>query len=140
MDQILWHPLFNAFNFEEKKQCLEVLIKVSKGVDGRFLLASQNVLSLLIKLLESFLCHLDRELICSCLKLLRSLCAGDKVNQNFFIEHKGVDAILSVIDSVRSLSVLDNEIVRFSLQVLGNVCLAGEEHQLAVWRGIFPNE
>ncbi|CAM8945126.1 unnamed protein product [Rhodiola kirilowii] len=140
MDQRLWQPLFTASNSDDKKKCRDILTEVSKTVDGRAHLASQNILSAVLELVESFSYHSDRELLLSSLKLLRNLCAGDISNQNSFIEHKGVDSILYVLRSVRSLGDLDDAIVRMSLQILGNVCLAGEKHQRAVWKLFFPVE
>uniref|UniRef100_A0A7N0RG50 Ataxin-10 domain-containing protein n=1 Tax=Kalanchoe fedtschenkoi TaxID=63787 RepID=A0A7N0RG50_KALFE len=140
MDQSLWHPLFIAANSHDKTDCLEILIKFSQTMDGRAHLASQNILFPVLKLLESVSYPQDRDLLVSSLKLLRNLCAGNIYNQNLFVELKGVSAILSLLTSVRSSAVLDDGVVRIGLQLLGNVSLAGEEHQRAVWQQLFPTE
>ncbi|XP_026441600.1 ataxin-10-like, partial [Papaver somniferum] len=75
------------------------------------------------------------------LKLLRNLCAGEILNQNCFIEEDGVDVVARAFDSISFDTNFGDEIIeiiRFGLELLGNVCGAGEEHQAAVWFRLFP--
>lgn len=54
-----------------------------------------------------------------------------------FLENDGVFIVVSSI--LRSEVVgSDHMLVRWGLQVLANVCLAGKEHQKAVWDEMFP--
>lgn len=54
-----------------------------------------------------------------------------------FLENDGVYIVVSSI--LRSEVVgSDYMLVRWGLQVLANVCLAGKEHQKAVWDEMFP--
>lgn len=48
--------------------------------------------------------------------------------------------VSSIINSLVLTSGSDNEINRISMQLLGNVSLAGEENQYAVWHHFFPLE
>ncbi|KAM7277125.1 hypothetical protein ACFE04_018991 [Oxalis oulophora] len=110
---------------------LQSLIETSKTNDGRKTLASSNTLPSLLTLIESNHHHLLLSL-----KLLRNLCAGEITNQDSFIDLHGVQILLS---SLLNSSNGDAMIVRMGLQVLANVSLAGERHQLSIWAKFFPN-
>ncbi|KAL2468067.1 ARM repeat superfamily protein [Forsythia ovata] len=130
-------PLLVASNSSTLDKALVRLIEISKAPDGRSELASKNVLVPILKLCQS-LCSLpSRHFLLLSLKLLRNLCAGEIDNQNLFIEQNGVGIVSSIVNSVVLASGSDYEIILLSMQLLGNVSLAGEEHQLAVWRHFF---
>ncbi|CAI9777968.1 unnamed protein product [Fraxinus pennsylvanica] len=116
------------------------LIEISRTPDGRSDLASKNILVPTLKLCQSLCSPSSRHFLLLSLKLLRNLCAGEINNQNLFIEQTGVGIVSKFFNTVVLASGSDYEIIRLSLQLLGNVSLAGEEHQLAVWRHFFPLE
>jgi ataxin-10 len=64
------------------------------------------------------------------------LCAGEILNQNLFLQFNGVVIVVSTI--MRSEVVSDHMLVRWGLQVLANVSLAGKQHQKAIWDELFP--
>ncbi|MED6224545.1 hypothetical protein PIB30_085180 [Stylosanthes scabra] len=75
--------------------------------------------------------------------LLRNLCAGELSNQNSFLEHNGVAVVSDILrseaaDCSKSSLGSNHGLVRWGLQVLANVCLAGRDHQHAVWGELFP--
>lgn len=74
------------------------------------------------------------------LKLIRNLCAGEIANQDLFIEQNGINIVSTILSSVGNELDSSYEIIRMGLQVLANVSLAGEVHQLAIWHRFFPDE
>lgn len=135
--QIILQPLLIASNSSTLDKALERLIEIARATDGRSDLASRNILRTVLQLCQSIsypsCCHL---LLLS-LKLLRNLCAGEISNQNSFIEQNGVGIVSAIFNSVKLGSTSEFEIVRIGLQVLGNVSLAGDEYQRAVWHHLF---
>ncbi|KAL3517073.1 hypothetical protein ACH5RR_023975 [Cinchona calisaya] len=125
----------------ELNKGLECLIEIAKSADGRADLASKNMVNKALQLCEVFdLTTSKGHLLLLSLKLLRNLCAGEIHNQNSFIEHNGVGTISGIISSFKSFHTeLVREIIRMSLQLLGNVALAGREHQGAIWTEFFPH-
>ncbi|KAK8613295.1 hypothetical protein V6N13_101061 [Hibiscus sabdariffa] len=133
-------PLLSASNSSSLHEALEFLIQASRDAVGRAELALRNILPTVLKLVESLHCASSREYLIPFLKLLRNLCAGEVANQNSFLEQNGIEIVLTVLRSAALASDPDFGIIRFSLQVLGNVSLAGAEHQQAIWLNLFPNE
>ncbi|XP_030471637.2 uncharacterized protein LOC115689652 [Syzygium oleosum] len=119
---------------------LEVLAKISRTADGRADLASKSVIALILDLIQGHSGCLNSALLVSSLKLLRSLCAGEVVNQDTFIEKNGVGITLTVLRALMRTPALDCGAVRIALQALANVSLAGERHQQTIWVQFFPNE
>lgn len=134
--QDILQSLFIASNSSTLEIALERLIKISRETDGRRQLASRNVLTIVLQLCQCVSDPSCRHILLLSLKLLRNLCAGELINQNSFIEQNGVGIVTSFIISANRSSS-DFEIVRIGLQILGNVSLAGKEHQHAVWNEIF---
>ncbi|KAK9266488.1 hypothetical protein L1049_021670 [Liquidambar formosana] len=133
-------PLFSASNLSTLDKTLEILIEASRTSNGRSDLASKNILPRVLQLIQSVSCPSGCHRLLLVLKLLRNLCAGEVLNQNSFIEQNGVKIVLTVImNSVGLGSDSDYGIIRMGLQVLGNVSLAGEEHQHAIWHQLFPD-
>ncbi|KAM7489946.1 hypothetical protein LguiB_027430 [Lonicera macranthoides] len=137
-------PLFNASNSSTLEESLTRLIETARGTDGRSDLASKNILTTVLQLCQSLSCPSSHHLVLLSLKLLRNLCAGEIINQNTFIEQDGVGLVANVLSSIAIASDSNSSsnygIVRMSLQLLGNVSLAGEEHRRAVWHRFFPLE
>lgn len=127
--------LSNSLTLEES---LQTLIEISITESGRADLAAKNIVTVILQLCQALTLPSQSRILLLCLKLLRNLCAGELVNQNMFLEHGGIGTVTTVMTSVKLLS-LDNQIIRFGLQLLGNVALAGDKHQRAVWRELFPN-
>ncbi|KAI3985524.1 hypothetical protein MKX01_033838 [Papaver californicum] len=122
-------PLLVSGNSVNLEQALENLIETAKTPDGRLHLASVNFLPIVLESLNLSL------------KLLQNLCAAEILNQNCFIEEDGVDVVARAFDSISFRTNSDDEIfeiIRFGLELLSNVCEAGEEHQAAVWFRLFP--
>lgn len=136
----LLQPLFTASKSSDLKQTLETLITTSRIADGRADLASRNILSSVLNLSQFLPYPSAHQYLLLSLKLLRNLCAVEIANQNSFIELNGVEIVSTVLRSTRIVSDQDCVIIRMALQLLANVCLAGEEHQHAVWHQLFPNE
>lgn len=134
--QDILQPLFIASNSSTLEKALEQLIEIAKATDGRTQLAARNILTIVLQLCQCVSDPSCRHLLLLSLKLLRNLCAGELINQNSFIEHNGVGIVTSIIVSANRGSS-DVEMVRIGLQILGNVSLAGKEHQHAVWRHLF---
>lgn len=132
--------LFSASNSCSLEASLESLIEVSKSIEGRSNLASQNILPCVLELIQFCVHTLRDALLLSSLKLLRNLCAGEIRNQNVFIEQNGVGTILSILQYAMLMNDPDLVIIRLGLQVLANVLLAGEEHQRVVWHSLFPDK
>ncbi|PPD88350.1 hypothetical protein GOBAR_DD14703 [Gossypium barbadense] len=133
-------PLLSTSNLSSLQQAQEILIKDSRAAVGRAELASKNILPTVLKLVESLHRASSQEYLMQATKLLRNLCAGEVANQNSFVEHNGIETVLTVLRSAALLSDPDFGIIRLSLQVLANVSLAGAEHQQAIWLKLFPNE
>ncbi|CAA2994473.1 ataxin-10 [Olea europaea subsp. europaea] len=133
-------PLLVASDSSTLEKALVRLIEISRTPDGRSDLASKNALVPTLTLCQSLCSPPSRHFLLLSLKLLRNLCAGEIDNQNLFIEQTGVGIVSSIFNAVVLASGSDYEIIRLSLQLLGNVSLAGEEHQLAVWQHFFPLE
>ncbi|KAI3950769.1 hypothetical protein MKW92_033338 [Papaver armeniacum] len=134
-------PLLASANCAKLDQALENLIETAKTPDGRLNLASVKILPIVLDLVRCQISSSNHVLVTLSLKLLRNLCAGEILNQNCFIEEDGVDVVARAFDSI----IFDTnsgdeiiEIIRFGLELLGNVCGAGEEHQAAVWFRLFP--
>ncbi|XP_022134090.1 ataxin-10 isoform X2 [Momordica charantia] len=118
---------------------LDILIEASKSTEGRSDLASQNILPSVLELIQRLIDTSSGALLLSSLKLLRNLCAGEIRNQNVFIEQSGVGVVSSILQYAMLMCDPDIVIIRLGLQVLANVSLAGEEHQQAIWRELFPD-
>ncbi|KAG5008446.1 hypothetical protein JHK85_026988 [Glycine max] len=103
--------LFEVSNSSNLEKSLEILIQNAKSDSGRLELASKKILP----------------------ALLRNLCAGEAANQDSFLELNGVAVVCSVLRSEAASSGPDHGLVRWGLQVLANVSLAGKQHQCAVW-------
>ncbi|XP_042968508.1 ataxin-10 [Carya illinoinensis] len=140
LPQYILAPLLSASNSYSLEEALENLIKASRTDVGRKDLASKKILSTVLQLSQSLPYPSGCHLLTSSLKLLRNLCAGEIANQDAFIEQNGVDVVSTVLRSAVTLSNPDYGTVRMGLQVLANVCLAGEEHQCAVWNCFFPDD
>ncbi|PIA61152.1 hypothetical protein AQUCO_00300581v1 [Aquilegia coerulea] len=108
---------------------------IARTESGRSELASKNTVLVVLELIRFILNHSTCCFLLSSLKLLRNLCAGELLNQNSFITNNGVEVISRVLN-------LDSEngIVRTGLHLLGNVSLAGEEHQRLTWLLLFPDQ
>ncbi|XAR49704.1 hypothetical protein NMG60_11032980 [Bertholletia excelsa] len=131
--------LMIASNSFIPEKALETLIEASRTSEGRSDLASKTVLPTVLNLCQTLSYPSSSHLLLLSLKLLRNLCAGELINQNLFVEHKGVGIVFDVLNSV-STSDSDYEMMHIGLQVLANVSLAGGGHQLAIWNQFFPLE
>ncbi|CAK9152972.1 unnamed protein product [Ilex paraguariensis] len=138
-EDIHW-PLFTASSSSTIEKALTHLIQVARGAGGRADLASKNILTTVLQLCRTLSYTSNRHLLLLSLKLLRNLCAGEISNQNSFIQQNGVQIVSGIFNSVGLVSESDYEIVKTGLQVLGNVSLAGEDHQHTVWHQFFPLE
>ncbi|KAF8379387.1 hypothetical protein HHK36_028821 [Tetracentron sinense] len=136
----VFQQILTSANSSTLEETLDSLLENSRTVHGRSDLASKNILSLILQLTESLSNPSTRHLLFSSLKLLRNLCAGEIANQTSFIEHNGVKIVSIALSSMGFGSESDFGIVRMGLQLLGNVSLAGEEHQSHVWDQFFPVE
>ncbi|GAU23426.1 hypothetical protein TSUD_331240 [Trifolium subterraneum] len=128
--------LFDVSNSNSLENSLENLIQTSKSNSGRSNLASKTILPAILTILQSQTSLLDHHILSLCFKLLRNLCAGEIINQNLFLKFDGVVIVVSTI--LRSEVVSDVMLVRWGLQVLANVSLAGKQHQKAIWDELFP--
>lgn len=133
------HLLLSVSNSTVLDEALECLIGMAKSAVGRAEL-SLKVVPAVVQLCKSLSYPSGRRLILLSLKLLRNLCAGEIRNQNSFLEGDGLGATLGVVSTARVGSSSDCEIIRMGLQLLGNVALAGVEHQRAVWNMFFMHE
>ncbi|XP_061368708.1 uncharacterized protein LOC133311648 [Gastrolobium bilobum] len=138
--------LFGASNSSNLENSLEILIQNSKSDFGRLDLASKRVLPAVLNIVQSLTHafhhhhhhHHHNHILSLCFKLLRNLCAGEVANQNSFLELNGVVVVSSVLRSEAGSSGPDHGLVRWGLQVLANVSLAGKEHQRAIWEELYP--
>jgi ataxin-10 len=128
--------LFDVYNSNSLENSLEILIQTSKSNSGRSNLASKKILPEILNILQSKTPLLNHHILSLCFKLLRNLCAGEILNQNLFLQFNGVVIVVSTI--LRSEVVSDHMLVRWGLQVLANVSLAGEQHQKVIWEELFP--
>ncbi|KAL1360292.1 hypothetical protein AAHE18_04G167400 [Arachis hypogaea] len=130
--------LLTASDTSSLENSLESLTETAKSHGGRSELASKKVLAAVLEVLEHH--NHNHDIIALCFKLLRNLCAGDIENQNSFIEHNGVAVVSDILRSEvgSSSSSYSLGLVRWGIQVLANVCLAGREHQRAVWEELYP--
>lgn len=126
--------LFTASNTSTLENSLEALIDTAKSNTGRSDLASKRVLPAVLEIVHNN----NNNILPLCFKLLRNLCAGELSNQNSFLELKGVAVVSDILRSEAGSAVPDHGLVRWGLQVLANVCLAGREHQRAVWEELYP--
>ncbi|XP_012083504.1 ataxin-10 [Jatropha curcas] len=136
----LLQPLLRASKSSKLKEGLEILIETSRIDDGRAHLASMDILPAVLQLLQSKPYSSGNQYLTLALKLLRNLCAGEVINQNLFIAMNGPCIVSIVLRSAMVVSEPDYGIIRMGLQLLANVALAGEEHQLSIWHSIFPDE
>ncbi|XP_041017564.1 ataxin-10 [Juglans microcarpa x Juglans regia] len=140
LPQDILSPLLSASNSYSLEEALENLIEASRTNVGRKDLASKKILSTVLQLSQSLPYPSGCDLLTSSLKLLRNLCAGEVANQDAFIEQNGADVVSTILRSTAIMSNPDYVTVQMGLQVLANVCLAGEEHQCAVWNCFFPDD
>lgn len=136
-DDVL-ESLYIASGFSALNKALEHLIETAKTSDGQSELASKGILAWVLKLCKSP-CQLSGQDLLLSVKLLRNLCAGEIRNQNLFMQLNGVGVLWVIIKSMGLTSGYDNCLLRTLLQTLGNVSLAGEQHQVAVWNQLFPS-
>ncbi|XP_057419710.1 LOW QUALITY PROTEIN: uncharacterized protein LOC130713898 [Lotus japonicus] len=127
-------PNFRS-NGRRQHPSISLLIRNSESDSGSSDLASKRVLPALLSIVQSPNHH---HLLSLCFKLLRNLCAGETANQNSFLEHGGVVVVSSILKSQAASSCPDHGLVRWGVQVLANVSLAGREHQRAVWEEFYP--
>lgn len=137
LPQHIVQPLLIASSSSTPEKALEILIEASRTSDGRSDLASKNILPAVQLFCQNLSYPSCRHLLLLSLKLLRNLCAGELANQNSFVEHNGVAILLTTLHSVITCDS-DFAMIRMGLQVLANVSLAGELHQLAIWDKFFP--
>lgn len=133
-------PLMTTSKSSTLVESLEIFIEASRTADGRSDLASKNILSSSLQLVQFLSYHFDCHLLLLSLKLIRNICAGEMANQNSFIEQNGIKIVSTILISARTNLESSYGIIRLGLQVLGNISLAGECHQLAVWHQFFPEE
>ncbi|KAF5748416.1 ataxin-10 [Tripterygium wilfordii] len=142
LSEDILRPLFNASSSTELEQALEILIESSRSASGRSELALKDVLPIVLRLCQSLPYPSGRQYLILSLKLLRNLCAGERLNQNSFIEQNGAVIVSNVLRSVEKASDPNSNsgILRTGVQVLANVSLAGEEHQRVIWDRLFPEK
>ncbi|CAL0328483.1 unnamed protein product [Lupinus luteus] len=134
----LLYAASNTVNFEKS---LEILIEISKSNVGRHDFASERVLYAVPSILYSLTNashNQHHHIISLCFKLLRNLCAGEIANQNSFLELNGVTVVSNILRSEAVSSSPDKGLIRWGIQVLANVSLAGKQHQHAVWEELYP--
>ncbi|KAK6920211.1 Ataxin-10 domain [Dillenia turbinata] len=135
----LIHSLLKSSSSSTIDEALEILIRTSKTANGRADLASKHILPTVLQLCGSVSQFSNQHLLIPSLKLLRNLCAGEIVNQNYFIEQGGVRIISSILETWGPVSDLEYGVIRMGLQVLANVALAGNEQQRVIWDHFFPD-
>lgn len=133
----VFEMLFVCSDSSNLNEVLECLIQTAKTSDGRLELASKDIILPVLQLCQYPLQISCQDLLLA-IKLLRNLCAGEIRNQDLFIEQNGVGILSTLIDSMGLSSGSYDEIFRMILQLLGNVSLAGERHQIVVWDQFFP--
>jgi hypothetical protein len=129
-----------------------VLIACARSSDGRQKLAEANAIPLLLPLLPEFarsfpssLQQHQFHLFILLLKLLRNLCAGNGINQDSFLQCKGLETLAWIAHSLLESSpstVLPPphaaETLQMLLQVVANVAGRGELSLAVVWENFFP--
>jgi hypothetical protein len=132
-----------------------VLIAFARSSDGRQKLAEANAIPLLLPLLPefargSFASSLEQNqfrLFILLLKLLRNLCAGNGINQDSFLQCKGLETLAWIAHSLLECSPSSRrvlppphaaETLQMLLQVVANVAGRGELSQAVVWENFFP--
>jgi ataxin-10 len=126
-----------------------VLIALARSSDGRQKLAEANAIPLLLPLLPEFargfpssLQQNQFHLFILLLKLLRNLCAGNGINQDSFLQCKGLETLAwiaqSLLESSPSTPPHAAETLEMLLQVVANVAGRGELSQAVVWENFFP--
>lgn len=128
--------LFSASGSFSLEEALQILIESSKTDNGRSNIASRAMLPKVLQLSQSLPYPPRGQYLMLSLKLLRNLCAGEIANQNSFIAQNGVEIVSTILQSAYP----DYGITRMGLQILANICLAGEQHQEAVWDQLFPDQ
>ncbi|KAI3903072.1 hypothetical protein MKW92_012129 [Papaver armeniacum] len=144
LNQAILEPLSVTANCRKRKlvqaleihQALELLTETCKSPIGRHDLAGIKILPIVTNLTRFLVSSSSRNLLHLSLKLLINLCNGEILNQDCFLEEDGVDVVARVFDSVSFKT--DIETTVYGLQLLGNLCPAGEEHRDAVWCRFFP--
>ncbi|KAF6165140.1 hypothetical protein GIB67_000724 [Kingdonia uniflora] len=128
--------LLSSTNTSALDEALESLLKSSKTSTTRSEI--DTLIPLLLQLTESLsnTASSTRPLLISTIQVIRNLCAGEMVNQNSFIKQNWVEIFAASLDFERNS---DYGVLRIWLQLLGNVCLAGVDHQRVVWGLLFPN-
>ncbi|KAK6932182.1 Ataxin-10 domain [Dillenia turbinata] len=139
LSEELIHSLLKASGSSTLYEALEILISTSKTANGRADLASKQIFPMVLQLCESLSQFSNQHLLIPSLKLLRNLCAGEIVNQNYFIEKGGVRSISSILETWGPVSYLEYGVIRMGLQVLANAALAGNEQQRVIWDHFFPD-
>ncbi|XP_027338341.1 ataxin-10-like [Abrus precatorius] len=135
--------LFQVSNSSTLEESLEILIQNAKYDSGRLDLASKRVLPAVLNIVHSLTHashnhhHHHHDVLSLCFKLLRNLCAGEPANQGSFLELNGVVLVSSVLKSEVGSSGPDHGLLRWGLQVLANVSLAGKQHQRAIWEELY---
>ncbi|XP_071698561.1 uncharacterized protein [Rutidosis leptorrhynchoides] len=130
-------PLLAAGNSSKLDKALENLIELARTTDGRSDLASNNmIITNTLHLCKSLAFNSCFDTLLLALKLIRNLCAGETRNQDSFIELNGFDIVSDIISCRKVVTDLNYGIIRMGLQVLANVSLAGEEHQIVIWNRV----
>lgn len=133
--------LFEVSNSSNLEKSLEILIQNAKSDSGRLELASKKILPAVLNIVHSLTHashhHQRNHILSLSFKLLRNLCAGEAANQDSFLELNGVAVVCSVLRSEAASSGPDHGLVRWGLQVLANVSLAGKQHQCAIWEELY---
>ncbi|XP_027349399.1 ataxin-10-like [Abrus precatorius] len=134
--------LFEVSNSSNLEESLEILIQNAKSDSGRLDLASKRVLPAVLNIVHSLTHashnhHHHNSVLSLCFKLLRNLCAGEPANQGSFLELNGVVLVCSVLKSEVGSSGPNHGLLRWGLQVLANVSLAGKQHQHAIWEELY---
>lgn len=130
-------PFFSATNSSTLNKALENLIELARTKEGRSDLASKNMLNPTLQLCKLLSYPSSGNTLLLALKLIRNLCAGELRNQNSFIEQNGVDIVSNIISCKEIVNDSNHGLIRMGLQVVANVSLAGEEHQLVIWNHIY---
>ncbi|MCL7024126.1 hypothetical protein MKW94_017328 [Papaver nudicaule] len=144
LNQAILEPTLVTGNSRKRKlvqpleinQALDILTQACKNPIVRRKFACIKILPVVIDLARCVISSSSHNLLYLSLKLLTNLCAGEILNQNCFLEEDGVDVVASAFKSIGFETEL--EITLTGLQLLGNFCRAGEEHQAAVWSRFFP--
>ncbi|CAH1431206.1 unnamed protein product [Lactuca virosa] len=138
LDERILQPFIAATNSSTLNKALENLIELARTKEGRSDLASKNMLNPTLQLCKLLSYPSSGDTLLLALKLIRNLCAGELRNQNSFMKQNGVDIVSDIISSKEIVNDSNHGgLIRMGLQVLANVSLAGEEHQLVIWNHIY---